>query len=519
MSTTAVTPASAPAAAAAPAAAPAAASTPVSTPSTSSTPAGGGDGGSPSSTAAPDSNLSTVDRLAQGWAKARAADGTEAGTAVAEPEVTETEDQPEIGEVTETEPGEDETAVAGEGEEAAETTEQPADGIDPNFFDDGESLGPQSFMKEVNADPAVEKFFNEHPELKNKVCAALRRDTENREIRQFIPDVETAKTVTKAAATFQKIDNHFQEATTPEGAQAFLNNWVNQALITDDAGNPVMENGKYKFHPALPYTLNHIFENKLSVIAEEAQRQTREHPMGNERLMAALDVLREETSPSSPASGDIPDELKPQADALTERERAVKAKEDEHSRQVLEQQKVAHTQSIDRAESKAADSVQGQLKPLFAKSSLSVPEQEWALGKIGEAIDERLGSHDLYQSIYDSILKRPPSEEREKALTAHLLKYTNQILGPIATKVIRDAKSGAMTRQDTKQSKVGDQTRASKSDPKATSVAAPGGQPLTLSQIRTQVVDEYKRTHNGDEPETSYVIAEGFKRFNAGKRK
>src|SRR5208283_153292 len=112
-------------------------------------------------------------------------------------------------------PAEDEAAA--EAVEAA-PVEAPAEDDIKFEIDSGEEVGPDALSKFLNENVSAKEALDANPELKNSLFAALRRDTENREIRQLIPDMETAKTVTSAAATFQSIDNKFLEATTPEGA-------------------------------------------------------------------------------------------------------------------------------------------------------------------------------------------------------------------------------------------------------------------------------------------------------------
>jgi hypothetical protein len=67
----------------------------------------------------------------------------------------------------------------------------------------------KTLFKELKADPAAQKFFEDRPELKNKVMAALRRDTENREMRKIVPDVETAKEMSRGATLFSDFDTNF----------------------------------------------------------------------------------------------------------------------------------------------------------------------------------------------------------------------------------------------------------------------------------------------------------------------
>src|SRR5258708_1372073 len=372
------------------------------------------------------------DRIASGWEKAKESVNLETGE-VPEPEVPAAEPaaEPEIvPEVTdpevpaaEPEPGEDEFKLN---------------------LDDKPAPAPDEFGKSLT--PEQKEFFDKNPDLKGQVFGALRRDAENREIRQYIPDLETAKTVTKAAGAWQTIDNHFLDATTTEGAQKFLDHWVKEALIVDEKGQPVLDdNGKYQVEPSLPFILDHIAGNKIQILGKQiessGQFPTQLSPVlealgkfaslkGNERLQAAVDVLREVMAPSSPAEGEIPDNLKPFVTSLKAKEKDLNDRSEALNRQQREGREAEHYQSIDRAEEAAAKSVQDQLKPLLAKSGLSQKLQTVAMRDIGEKIDTALGHKDadgswtagshpsasLFQSVYDSIIRQAPSEAREKAL-------------------------------------------------------------------------------------------------------
>lgn len=461
------------------------------------------------------------DRLAAGWQKVKEGTNLETGEVVTEEEAAPAEETPAVEAApAEVVPGAEETPDT---PPADETTEEFA-------LDDGEVVGPKQFNDWLTEHPEAKSALDASPELKNKVYGALRRDAENREIRQFIPDVETAKTVTQAAATFQNIDNKFLAAANDpaKGPVEFLNTWVQEALIIGDDGKPkVGADGKYEVHPSLPAIFNHIFSNKRDVLAKEVAATgqlpaevtpffdnlaTYAESKGDERLQAALDILRERLAPGSQAEGEVPDALKPQAAALSERERKIAEQEQAHAREVRQQQEAAHTQSIERAETKAAESVKGQLKPLFAKSGLSEFEQQAALERIGEEVDAKLADNRLYQSIYDSILQQPASEEREKRLTKHMLTYTNEILGPVASKVIRDAKGGAVQRQADKQTRVETQKAVSRTDPRGASVSV--AQPANLGPKET--IAAIKAEH--PDWDTSQVLTESWKRANAPKK-
>lgn len=501
---------SAPAAPSSPSApAPAAPASSTPTPQSTPTPA------APSTPVSnPSGELSIQDKLRSGWNEAKAAVPLEEGNGSAAPAEVPAAEVPAAEAPAQTaEEIAEAAAVAGDTPAEGETPagEQPAAAAaaaEVPDLDDGTAFGPLDFAKALT--PEAKKFFDDNPEIKGKVFSALREREETREIRQIVPDVETAKAMSQGAATWSKNDNLFLGATTKEGVSKFLDNWTQMAMYVDEQGQPVIENGQYKFHPALTNTFNHILENRLSVLRANAESTQ------NERLLAALDILAEVNAPSSPALGEVPEELKLFADSLTQREKALTEKEKTDQQADQSRRTATNTESIERAEQKAEDSIVAQLQPRFKTAGLTAFEQNAAMVKIGQLVDQKLAELPYYQAALDSILGRAPGEAREKEHQAHLLKYTNQILGPIVAQVIREAKGGTLARQETRQETRTTQTAASNSDPKTRSTTPAQPADVTdpnalIALIRT----EWATAHPGEEMPREHLIKEQMKRSGA----
>lgn len=421
----------------------------------------------------------------------------------------------------------------------------------------GPVFGPKEFNDSITKDAAAKAYYDAHPEEKHAISAALRRSGDALKIAEHGIYPDNAPVIAKAAATFQSIDNHFLSAANedgtpnPDGAKAFLDSWIKEAMLVGDDGKPLMDaNGKYQLHPAIIHIFDHIYNNKNDVYAKAMTQsgklpaplaktlgtildfyatQAKAQGDDGERLLAGVNILREVAALSSPASGELPDALKPLADSLKAKETELDNRDAAAARRQQESTRTAHLQSIERAESKAADNAKAQLKPAFDRAGLSEFEATAAMSRIGDLIDQKLGvkSEDgtwteatdsrapLFQSVYDSILRQPPSEKREQALTKHILTYTNEILGPIAGEVLRLAKGGALQRQNTRQTTVDAQTRASRTEPHGTSVNASGPQSKSVAQQREDIQAEYAKTHDGAKMPLRELLAEQFKRATA----
>lgn len=497
----------------------------------------------PSAPAAPDTSKPTgnavLDKITKSWSELPAV-GEDEPTAVSDD--APPADAPPVDPV---EAVEDADKPPTDPEAAA-----PADPAVPELIlDVPEVFGPKEFNEFIAGNEALKQALDTNPAQKNAIYAALRRNEENKAIAAHGIFPTNAATIAKAAATFQGIDNKFLSgakddgSANPEGIQSFLNSWVQEAMFTDDKGAPVMENGKYKLHPALTHTLNHIYSNQLAVNLSSLEKTGKLTPelaegfgkvltyfeqqakaSGDDRHEAGLAIAREVfNSLSSPASGELPDQLKPLADSLKADRAALDNEKQTAERQRQESRQAAFTQSIDASDKKASDNFMAQLKPQFTKAGLTEFEANAAQAEIGRLMDEKLSANGLYQSLRDSLEMQlrsdPGNENLHTELTKLSLMYGQEYLGPIAAQVIRTAKGGALNRQSARETKVDAQKVASAADPKGVSIVPSAPQQMSPKDLGAQIVKEYMDSHNGDRPSTEYIIAERMKRTAAAQKK
>lgn len=432
--------------------------------------------------------------------------------------------------------------------EAAKPAEPVAEAV-PELVLDELDGGPAAFMAEVGKDPAAKAFFDAHPEWKNTVNAALRRSGDAKKIAEVGIFPANAPTIAKAAATFQSIDNHFlsganEDGTAnPEGIQEFLNSWVREAMFTDDKGAPIMEDGKYKLHPALTHTLNHIYSNNLASKLDVFEKSGKLSPelagattkvlsyllqkataTGDERQQAGLEIAREVlASLSSPAQGEVPDELKPLADSLKADRAALDTEKQTAARQQQEQRTAQAQSSLDASDSKAADNFLAQVKPSFTKAGLTEFESNAAIARIGTLIDAKLDANEVYKAERGSLIRQlkanPGNEKLQQELTKLTIMHGQEYLAPITAEVIRLAKGGALTRQAARDAKVTTQKTESAADPRGTTHTPSAPQTQAPKDLRAQVIKEYMDSHGGDRPDTAYIVTETWKRTQAAQQK
>lgn len=488
----------------------------------------------------PGRELSIEEKIHVGWEKAKAAvpvteeapdAAVEAGApAQAEPAVP-VEGEPTAGEQT---PEQIAAAAKAAEEEAAGTVE------DTEPIDIGESLAPKDFADKIKGTEA-EKFFNANPDVRDLVYGALRRDTDNREIRSIVPDAATARSAVASATRWNKFDSGFLDATTPDGAQSFLSGLIHMAIEYDDKGEPILDaGGGYKFHPALPTILNTVGDKRVSVLRESIQKSAKIEGQARDlfldglkaletqagaltgddadRLHAALDIIRG-VVPAAPQPQDEPQDIKDTRAAL-------KAKEDALTRQGSEQREAEIQQAIDRAGRAAFARIDGQLKPLFSKSGLQGTVLEKARAEVGARLDAELEKNGYYQTLYDGIEHRLKAETDsakreaiEKELMAHELLYSQPIIGPIAAKVIKEFTNPALKTQSDKETKVAGQVHASRTDARGGAVTTSPGKVMTPAALREQITTEYRAKHGADaELPEGYLIREMQKRSGVFKQ-
>lgn len=509
---------------------------PASAPSTSapvSAPAASSPVSAPSpAPAAPSTPAPTVENagnISEAWGRAVAAVPLEDKAVDAEPAPADvdTAEVPAVVEAAQETPAEviDPTATEPEATPVVTTETDPEFSLQENGFD------PKELNDFFKQDPAVQKFLDEHPAEKNKFYAMARRDSETRAIRQITPTLEVAQEMQRGHSLYSDFDTKFLSATTPEGTKAFMDRWVQEAMIVGDDGQPLKgADGKYQIHPALTNIMDTIHGNRSNWLVSQMQSSGKVPAKladnaiavadffaksGDERVQAAASILKEALSPHSSAQGDVPDELKPFSDSLKAKEKELADKQAALDRTQSESETTARTESLRRAETKAAETCLATVKPILAKAGLTKFETDAALTKIGNMVDEQLKANGTYQTIYNTIEARPVSDAREKALTRHVLTYTQEILGDIVSQVAREATEGKLGRQDATQDKVAKQAAASRMDPQGTSVGSSSTQPQTAEQLEAAIVKEYQDSH-GTAPDRRYITEALWKRMAQG---
>jgi hypothetical protein len=414
-------------------------------------------------------------------------------------------------------------ATQGEPAPVAAPEEAPAEVTDPALeggapaegavteaeeIDDGSTLGPKSFADWVNQNQAVKDALAkpENAALRSHLFGALRRDEENRELRAFVPDVETAKAMSQSAGNFQTFDNLFVAAQKPENAGAFLDQLAKMAVYVDDQGKPVTDaSGRYQYHPALGNIFSQVYQANFNAMREQVQKtgkisgdarsimtdvlavfEKQANSQSNNLLLGAVDEIREALNAVSPAQIELSPELK-------ERDAAIRKREEDQTKRESEQHLALHSQSQERSEKSAVTSVEASLKPILDKAGLQGALRATVASQIIEKLDEFVEAQPYYTATTESILSKPPGEEREREYTAHILKYYNQgiRMGKIVAETITDFTQPALKVQADKDAKVNGQKQDSAGDRGSPAAPVTRAGAKTPAEVRADVMKDF----------------------------
>jgi len=358
---------------------------------------------------------------------------------------------------------------------------------------DEDVFSPRDLNERINANPQLKQAMESDPALRNAVFRNARLASEAGKYREIFPDVDSAQYAAQAASTFREMDELFLNAATPQGTGKFLQKWAEMAMLTDEAGRPVIENGVPKLHPAFTSMLDNLRNNELGFLYQKAEKA------GDQELMAALDVVRERVSPASRAQGD---ELPPHIKAAAAQ---IQAREAELNRRQLEQQYAEQTRFDRVVGDDATQKIDALIEPALNKAALSDFVRQTAREKIDNAIVESLGRNRFFQARMAELARYALTPEARQQRVNVIMSHVQAIAGPIVRQVLREASQPVMRAQEERKAKIDAQVARSRSEPKGATSASFTGKPLPPEQLFERIRKDYTDQH-GEEPSVEKLI-------------
>src|SRR5215467_3671130 len=387
-------------------------------------------------------------------------------------------------ELSEAQPEEEQARVA-----------QPPSAVNADLDFDGEDfLSTKALNDKINANAALKQVLEADQPLRNAMFRNARLASEAAGYKEVFPDLDSARYAAHQASAFADLDHAFMRADSRQGAEQFFGKWAQMAMLTDENGNVVRDqNGNPRMHGSWNAVNQHIFDSQLDFVRKNAERT------GDHELVAALDVIRESVSPSSPATDGLPPHLRAAADSINRREQ-------ELLRQQFAQQErdaLAFDESVGE---EASDKINAFVQPVLEKAALSDFVRQTAQEKVENAIVESLNSNRFFQSRLAELTRLPASEETRQQRLNLIMTHVQAIAGPIVRQVLREASQPVIRAQEDRRAKIESQIARTRSEPKSVGGAAlPGGGTQTPEQLLA-TAREQLRGELGDEPNMQQVI-------------
>jgi hypothetical protein len=372
-------------------------------------------------------------------------------------------------------------------DQQAETRLEADDVFSPDVF------SPKDLNERINANPALRQALEADPALRNAVFRNARLAGETSKYKEVFPDVESAQYAAQSAARFREVDELFLNATTPEGTSRFLQKWAEMAVLTDEQGNPIMDRGVPQLHPAFTSLLDNMRNNELEFLRQTAERN------GDQELMAALDVVRERSSPASRAQDN---ELPPHIRAAAEQ---IRARESELNRRQLEQQSAEQARFNTVVGEEATQKIDALIEPALNKAALSDFVRQTAREKIDNAIVESLGRNRFFQARMSELARYPLTPQTRQQRLNLIMSHVQAIAGPVVRQVLREASQPVMRAQEERRSRIDAQVARSRSEPKGATSASVTGKSQAPEQLFEQIRNDYSSQH-GEEPSAQKLI-------------
>src|SRR5437588_2436245 len=360
-------------------------------------------------------------------------------------------------------------------------------------IEDEDVFSPRDLNERINSNPELKQALESDPALRNAVFRNARLGSEASKYKEVFPDVESAQYAAQSAATFRELDDLFLNATTPQGTGKFLQKWAEMAMLTDEAGRPIIENGAPRLHPAFTSMLDNLRNNELDFLRQKAEKT------GDQELMAALDIVRERTSPASRAQDE---ELPPHIRAAAEQ---IKARETELNRRQLQQQYAEQARSEKFVGDEATQKIDALIEPALNKAALSDFVRQTAREKIDNAIVESLGRNKFFQARMAELSRYPLTPQARQQRVSLIMSHVQAVAGPIVRQVLREASQPVMRAQEERKAKIDAQVAHSRSEPKGATSASFAGKPLPPEQLFERIRSDYAREH-GEEPSVQKLV-------------
>jgi hypothetical protein len=363
---------------------------------------------------------------------------------------------------------------------------------------------PELLSQMVTDNPDFGKLLEADARLKGQLYKTAREAAELKPYREIFPDLDSAKAALDHSSTWVDVRETFLGSTTREGTMASLSKIAELSYERDADGNVVMQNGK----PVIGEDFFGFVDNVVSLDLEHRAHdvtsrlkanlyRSEEERTRDQRTKDALELLREESAATSPASEAQPDALRRKADELDRRERALNVRQ--HGEKVEERRSFENGLQTE-AQTRIHDGISRIIANVEKQGGVVSPYLKNILPKaIGAKLIRKIQANPALQDQMHSLQRLPLGDASRQRRLAAIDRAVQQYLPEVAREELREAGVQIANASAAKRAKVDAQIDSTKkTEPKgSTGPAGSGSATMNSSAAFDHAQAEWQRANPG----------------------
>lgn len=398
--------------------------------------------------------------------------------------------------------------ATGEVEEDARETAQPApqaETAEEEIFelDPPAAVTPDALSKLIGENAELGRLLEADPKLKGQLYKTAREAAELRPYRELFPDLEAAQAAQGHAATWMDVRESFLGSTSREGAMNALAKMAELSYERDANGSLVLRDGEPVIGEDFFGFVDHVVGLDLENRAEQVEQRLKagryaspEERDRDERMKAALEILRDESAEGEGGREAPPDALQRRQEELERRERALMARERDEK---LEERRSFESGLQAEAQKRIGDGIEKILANVEQQGGAISPYLKKLLPKaIGAKLVRKIQANAALQGQMQELQRLPAGDAARQRRLAAIDRAVQQYLPEVAREELREAGVQTMSASNARRSKVEAQARSTqRTEPKGSTGAAGPGAALSSNAAFDHAQAEWQRANPG----------------------
>lgn len=398
----------------------------------------------------------------------------------------------------ETEGDAPEAAQTGERQPEVGTAEEEIFELEP-----AAAVTPDALSKLIGENAELSRLLEADPKLKGQLYKTAREAAELRPYRELFPDLEAAKTAQSHASTWIDVRESFLGSTSREGAMTALAKMAELSYERDANGELVLRGGEPVIGEDFFGFIDNVVGLDLEHRAEQVEQRLKagryasaEERDRDERMKAALEILRDESAEGESGREALPDALQRRQEELDRRERALKARE--HGEK-LEERRAFESGLQAEAQKRISEGIEKILLNVEQQGGAISPYLKKLLPKaIGAKLVRKIQANQALQGQMQELQRLPASEAARQRRLAAIDRAVQQYLPEVVREELREAGVQTLSASHARRSKVEAQARSTqRTEPKGSTGAAGPGAALSSAAAFDHAQAEWQRANPG----------------------